>query len=59
MSVGEEIQHWLDDFEKAVRHEAAEKQRAWASTYGDSPAQQALRSIINEAANMIDPYKGE
>jgi hypothetical protein len=41
----------LDNF----AHELAEKQREWAKTFGETPTQQALRSIINESADLIDP----
>lgn len=35
--------------------EAADKQRAWADSYGTTPTQEAVRSIIREAAALIDP----
>jgi hypothetical protein len=31
----------------------AGKQRAWADTFGDTPAQQAVASIVREAADLI------
>ncbi|MFJ2568945.1 hypothetical protein ACIOYT_00795 [Streptomyces halstedii] len=35
-------------------HDLAEEQRKWSETFGDTPAQQAVRSIIREAADRID-----
>lgn len=40
----------------AFAHELAEQQRAWAETFGDTPTQQAMRSVMNECADQIDPY---
>lgn len=41
----------LDDYTQGL----AGKQRAWADTFGDTPAQQAVASIVREAANLIAP----
>lgn len=35
--------------------QAADKQRAWADSYGDTPTQGAIPSVIRKAAALIDP----
>ncbi|MFE2850541.1 hypothetical protein ACFXJO_05335 [Streptomyces lavendulae] len=39
----------------AFAHNLAEKQRAWADSFGATPAQQAVASIVREAADLIAP----
>ncbi|MFE4915772.1 hypothetical protein ACFRCX_30170 [Streptomyces sp. NPDC056652] len=36
-------------------HKLAEQQRDWADSFGTSPTQQAITSVICEAADIIDP----
>ncbi|MFE7535203.1 hypothetical protein ACFU67_13135 [Streptomyces rhizosphaericola] len=36
-------------------HELAEQQRDWADSLGTTPTQQAITSVIREAADLIDP----
>lgn len=39
----------------AVRMHDAAILRGWSKTFGSGPSGEAVRSIANEAANMLDP----
>ncbi|MFD8949482.1 hypothetical protein ACFV0B_11565 [Streptomyces xanthophaeus] len=56
------VSHTPEQAEHAAREvlsihakQLAEKQRAWADSFGATPAQQAVASIVREAAALIAP----
>lgn len=43
----------LDNYARSL----ADQQRAWANTFGNSSTQHAIKAIVHEAADRIDPDK--